>query len=127
MKVMTDIFLADTYALIEFFLGNSNYKRYQDAYILTTKLNIMELHYFLLRQYSKEIADKYLLFYSSSSFVIPVSYSSIKYGMEFKLRHKNEKLSYADCIGYALAIELGIKFLTGDNKFQDKANVEFVK
>ena len=127
MKVMTDIFLADTYALIEFFLGNNNYQRYQDAYILTTKLNIMELYYFLLKEYSKEVADRYLSFYSSSSFSIPISYSSIRYGMEFKLRHKNERLSYIDCVGYALSIELGIKFLTGDEKFRDKSNVEFAK
>ncbi len=32
-----------------------------------------------------------------------------------------------DCIGYITARKLGIKFLTGDNKFEDKIGVEFVK
>ena len=47
--------------------------------------------------------------------------------MQFKLQFKDEKLSYADCIGYAVAAEFGIKFLTGDKKFRSKENVEFVK
>ena len=47
--------------------------------------------------------------------------------MEFKLKYKKERVSYVDCIGHALALELGIRFLTGDEKFEDKDNVEFVK
>ena len=59
--------------------------------------------------------------------MVPVSLSSIAAAMQFKLAHKAENLSYADCVGYALAAELGIKFLTGDEKFRSKENVEFVK
>jgi predicted nucleic acid-binding protein len=32
-----------------------------------------------------------------------------------------------DCISYALANRLGIKFLTGDMQFEGLPNVEFVK
>ena len=70
-------------------------------------------------------ADKYLNLYSK--FVIPITDSSIRKGMELKLKYKKENLSYVDCVGYALALELGIKFLTGDQKFENKDNVEFVK
>ncbi|MBI2143262.1 type II toxin-antitoxin system VapC family toxin, partial [Candidatus Woesearchaeota archaeon] len=47
--------------------------------------------------------------------------------MHFRLKYKKENLSYADCIGYALAEMMRIKFLTGDEKFRNKENVEFVK
>lgn len=127
MKAMTETnaFLADTYALIEIIGGNPNYKPYLSSIILTTKFNLIELYYHFLYDYGKETADKYFKEYSR--FLIPISFSSIQFGMEFKLKHKKEKLSYVDCVGYALALELGIKFLTGDEKFEKKDNVEFVK
>src|SRR3989344_4101404 len=127
MKDMTEIkiFLADTYALIELLGGNSNYKPYLNHVLITTKFNLIELYYYFLKDYDKKTADEYLYLYSK--FIIPITYNCIRKGMEFKLKFKKEKLSYVDCIGYALALELGIKFLTGDQKFEDKDNVEFVK
>ncbi|MBI2549163.1 PIN domain-containing protein [Candidatus Woesearchaeota archaeon] len=119
------IFFADTYALIELLGGNPNYKTYLNHTLLTTKFNLLELYYHFLHDYGKETADKYLDIYLK--FVIPITDNSIRNGMEFKLRHKKEKLSYVDCIGYALALEFGIKFLTGDQKFENKENVVFVK
>ena len=47
--------------------------------------------------------------------------------MAFKLYNKKEKLSYVDCIGHCLAKEIGVRFLTGDQKFENKENVEYVK
>ena len=38
-----------------------------------------------------------------------------------------EKLSFIDCIGYYLAKKNKAKFLTGDEKFKNMENVEFVK
>ena len=125
MKGTTKVFLADTYALIELLGGNPNYKPYLDHILITTKFNLIELYYHFLHDYGKKIADQYLDLYSK--FVISITYSSIKDAMEFKLKHKAEKLSYVDCVGYALALELGIRFLTGDEKFKNKSNVEFVK
>lgn len=132
MKDMTEtefpevkIFLADTYALIELVGGNPDYKKYLGHILLTTKFNIAELYYSLLKDYGKETADKYLVLYSK--FVVPISFSCIRAAMEFKLANKKEKLSYVDCVGYKLAEELGIRFLTGDEKFEKKENVEFVK
>jgi len=125
MKAMTKIYLADTYALIELLGGNKNYKPYLNHILITTKFNLIELYYYFIRDYDKKTADKYLDLYSK--FVIPITYTSIKAGMEFKLKNKKEKVSYVDCVGYALALELGIKFLTGDEKFEDKGDVEFVK
>jgi len=121
----TRIFLADTYALIELLGGNPNYKPYLSHILITTKFNLIELYYHFLQDYGKETADKYLDLYSK--FIIPITDNSIRKGMELKLKYKKENLSYVDCIGYALALELGIKFLTGDQKFGNKDNVEFVK
>lgn len=126
MKDMTEeIFFADTYAIIEIIRGNPNYSEYTDYVLVTSKLNLIELYYHLLHDFDKDTAEKYFRVYSK--FVMPISNNSIRNGMQFKLAHKKEKASYVDCVGYALALELGIKFLTGDQKFEDKDNVEFVK
>ena len=118
-------FFADTYALLGLLGGTDSYKPYLASDIVTSKFHLAELYYALLRDYNAETAQHWLTFYSN--FLVTVSLSSIAAAMQFKLQHKSEELSYADCIGYAVAAELGIKFLTGDNKFKDKENCEFVK
>lgn len=118
-------FFADTYALIEIVGGNPRYHSYLQHTLLTTIFNLIELYYSFLKDYGKATADLYFREYSRN--IIPISETAVAFGMAFKLEHKMENLSYADCIGYALALELGIKFLTGDQKFQDKPKVEFVK
>jgi uncharacterized protein len=128
MKGMTKeitIFFADTYAIIEIIKGNGNYKKYLDNTLWTTKFNLAELYYSLLKDFGKDTADGYMKVYSK--IIIPITYTSIKKGMVFKLENKEEKLSYTDCVGYSLAEELEVKFLTGDSKFENKKNVEFVK
>jgi len=125
MKYMTNAYFADTYALIELLGGNQNYKPYLDCILITSRFNLVELYYYLLKDHGKKIADKYLEIYSK--IVVPITLTSIKRGMDFKLKRKKSKLSYADCVGYAIALEFGIKFLTGDNKFERLSNVEFVK
>ena len=126
MKNMTeDIFFADTYALIEIIRGNNNYKPYLQSIFITSKFNLIEIYYHFLHDFNKETADSYLK--ALSSIIAPISFSCIRKGIQFKLKYKKEKVSYVDCIGYALALEFGIKFITGDQKFEDKDNVEFVK
>ena len=46
-----------------------------------------------------------------------------------KIRRENRKknLSYADCLGYAFALENNRLFLTGDKEFKDMKGVEFVR
>jgi uncharacterized protein len=125
MQDTTEIYLADTYALIELLGGNVNYKIFMEHVLITTQYNLIELYYHFLQDYGKATADKYLELYSK--YIVPITNSCIEHGMEIKLKFKKEKLSYVDCIGYALALELGIKFLTGDQKFETKDNVKFVK
>ena len=118
-------YLADTYAIIEIIKGNPNYKPFINSRLFTTKFNLTELYYSLLRDFNEVIAEHYFQIYSK--LLIPVSFNCIRNAMKFKLLHYKEKLSYTDCIGHALAAEQSIQFLTGDQKFEKKLNVEFVK
>lgn len=120
-----NIYFADTYALIEILNGTKSYKKYKNSILITSKINLAELYYHLLLSENEKIANKYYDFFRK--IVVPISSWSIKTGMKFKQMYKKEKLSYADCIGYALALELNIPFLTGDKKFENKSNVVFVK
>jgi len=125
MKDTTESIFADTYAFIEMIKGNPTYQPYTDLQVITTLPNLIELYYYLLREFNMTTADRYLTGYSE--FLTSITVPCIRYGMQFKLTHRKDKLSYVDCIGYARALQLGIPFLTGDSKFKDKPNVEFVR
>ena len=53
---MRKAYFFDTYAFFEILNGNQNYSKYLKVVGATTKLNLMELHYGLLREYGKEFA-----------------------------------------------------------------------
>lgn len=119
------MFFFDTYALIELIYGNPNYSKYKNAKIITSRMNIMELHYRILQIYGREYAEK--AYQKFLEFAIEIPDEIIKKANQFKLFHKKQKLSYVDCIGYLLAKVHNVKFLTGDKEFKGMDNVEFVK
>ncbi|MDD5133690.1 MAG: PIN domain-containing protein [Candidatus Nanoarchaeia archaeon] len=120
------VFFFDTYALYELIEGNPNYKPYtKNIGIITTKLNLMELHYGLFLKYGKEIADNY--YDKLIDYTIQINDNIIKKANEFRVSFKKRKLSYVDCIGYIIARSRNVKFLTGDKEFEDLEGVEFVK
>ena len=123
---MTRKFYFDTYALVEISKSNPKYSPYREGVnILLNKLNILEFCYFLLtegkRNYAKEI---FKLF---SKFNVDYDEEMLLNAAEMKLTFLKQRLSFVDCIGYNLAKKHGAKFLTGDEAFRDKENVEFVK
>ena len=122
---MAKTFFFDSYAIIEIIKGNEAYAKYTRSTIITTHLNLFELYYFLLKEnkthMAKELLEKY------SRHVIELDNDTVIYAATMKSGYKKKKLSMSDCIGYALAKKLGIRFLTGDSQFSDLANVEFVK
>jgi len=125
MEIIKSYFF-DTYALYEIIHGNKNYEKYEkEISILTTKLNLMELHYLLLRLYGEERAN--LTYDRLLIYIKEISDEIIKEANKFRLLFKRRKLSYIDCVGYILAKYNGVKFLTGDKQFEDLENVEFVK
>jgi len=121
-----DTFFFDTYAFFEILKGNPNYQKYKnEVSMVTTKLNLMELHYGLLLSIGKEEAD--LRFDEYSYYTTEITDSVLKKATEFKAFHRKRNISYIDSIGYTIAKLVGIKFLTGDQQFKDLENVEFVK
>ena len=119
-------FFADTYALYAIVAGEQNYRKYsQNFRLITTRLNLMELYYQLLREGLEGEAEKYYGRFQEA--VALFSDETIKEAMKFKLKNKSRNLSYVDCIGYTVSLKLKARFLTGDKEFEKMPNVEFVK
>ena len=119
-------FFFDTYAFYEVIVGNPNYKQYsKNVKIVTTQLNLMKLYYQLLLIYDKRTAVE--LFKRYEELIVPISNSVIIEAMDFRKQHNKKKLSYVDCIGYIIAKDSGVPFLTGDQQFKEMTNVKFVK
>ncbi len=117
----------DTYALLEIFFGNENYLKYLDSEVVTTRLNLMEMYYHLLRDYGEAVAEKY--YDETIGYSIEFSDKDIKDAMKFRLKmtKKKKSLSYVDALGYEIAKRMNIRFLTGDEAFEEISNVEYVK
>jgi predicted nucleic acid-binding protein len=122
---MDNIYFFDSYAVMEIIKGNPNYREFLDKNIVLTKENIFEIYLSILRQMDKETADD--IFEEYYPYVIDFEEDVIKEAAELKLRYYKRNISMTDCIGYILAMKLGIKFLTGDKEFESFENVEFVK
>jgi len=116
----------DTYALIEIMKNNPNYAKYKDFDINTCTINLSEFYYFLLKVYNEKKADYLIKRINFKLANIIQTHVALK-SSQFRFRYKKEKLSYIDCLGYILSKEMNMKFLTGDEKFKNKDNVEFVK
>ena len=119
-------YFLDSYALIEIFLANENYKNYafDPEQAVCTIFNLMEAHFFFLKKFEHRAEEIYGLI---KPIVIGIDDSTLKEANKFKLQHLKKRLSFADCIGYVTALKLNAKFVTGDYAFKGMENVEFVK
>lgn len=115
----------DTYALVEIVKGNKDYEMYVAENFPTTTLNLTEFYFYLLSNLSKEKADETLKKFNFS--FIEINENATKEAAKFRKTNYKRKLSYADCIGYITAKNIGFKFLTGEDFFENLENVEFVK
>ena len=123
---MASAFYFDTYALVEITLGAEKYLKFREGVgILTNKLNLMELAYFMLRIRHEDKINDILKEYLRYN--VEPSFNAIIEAVKMKFLHRKYKLSYIDCLGYMIARENKVKFLTGDEKFRNMENVEFVK
>ncbi|MBS3086491.1 PIN domain-containing protein [Candidatus Pacearchaeota archaeon] len=118
-------FFFDTYAFYKIYEGSESYKIYGDSKIITSKLNLFEIYLALLREYGETDADKFFNIYYK--FVKEFDDKVIKEAAKLKNQLNKRNVSMTDCIGYCFAKQLGVKFLTGDNEFENLDNVEFVK
>ena len=114
----------DTYAIIEIIEDNKNYEKYKEEEIITSILNVGELYYSLLKK-DAEAAENWYEKLKQSATLVDVEI--IKRAMKFRFENKNKKFSAIDCVGYIIAKDRVLKFLTGDEGFKDVENVEFVK
>ena len=122
---MHNIYFFDSYALAEISLGNPNYKNYIKSGVVLTKLNLFEIYYGLLRDVGEKEAKNFLERYYQ--FSVDFYKEDIQEAAKLKLKLKKKNVSMTDCIGYAVAKRLNIRFLTGDKEFEYLDNVEFVK
>jgi len=120
---MTEAYYFDTYAILEIIAGNPNYRQYTNAEILLTKLNLFELFYSILKEKGIEKAKIYLDKYKGFA----VDFDTDVIENAGLLTKSNTKLSMTDCIGYAVAAQEGVKFLTGDKEFENMPNIEFAR
>ncbi|MEK6926498.1 MAG: PIN domain-containing protein [Nanoarchaeota archaeon] len=123
---MNKAFFFDTYAIIEINKGNPAYKKYAfGVKIILSKLNILEYIYFLIREKKESQIEE--AFSKLSKFNVDYDDKILLDAAKMKFKFVKEKLSFVDCIGYYIAKKYNCKFLTGDEKFKNKENVEFVK
>jgi len=119
-------FFFDTYALYEIALGGENYSNYKSGIsIITTLMNLYELYYRLVQE--KFLAESEIFFQKFLPDCVEIKPEYVKEAATFRLQNKKLDLSYIDTLGYVIAKKHNAKFLTGDEKFKNMDNVEFVK
>lgn len=118
----------DTYALVEFIRGNAAFQKYDQRYgVVTSRLNLMELYYTLLRDGDAVQASGVYDSYRPHAVDADDALVKDAMGLRLRLRRQRRRLSYADAVGYALAVRHGIRFLTGDPALRGLPAVEFVR
>ncbi|MBS3075664.1 PIN domain-containing protein [Candidatus Pacearchaeota archaeon] len=120
-----ETYFFDSYAVMEILKGNKNYDKYKDSDIVLTKLNLFEIYHNILKQFNEELAEEIINKYKV--FAIDFDESVIKEAAKFRIQNIKKGISMTDCIGYILAKNIDIRFLTGDKEFEKLDNVEFVK
>ena len=122
---MVSIYFLDTYALIEIIKNNKNFERFKDSSNFTGLMNLLELHYYISKEFIKERAD--LILDKLKSIIIDFNLNDIKLASRFRIEHIKKGLSFIDSLSYAMAKNRNFKFVTGDNAFKNLDNIEFVK
>ncbi|MEK6849644.1 MAG: PIN domain-containing protein [Nanoarchaeota archaeon] len=120
-----EVYFYDTYALFGLVRASPNYAALKDARLATSYMNLYELYYMMCQGGERELAAA--VFQECLAGAFQPEPETIKLAAEFRLKHTKRKLSYIDCLGYALAQELRLPFLTGDEGFRGLPNVKFVK
>ncbi len=116
----------DTYALYAIAVGQESYEPFSKGiHIVTTLMNLCELYYKLYEDGFVMEAEKF--FERFLPYCALIEPHIVKEAARFRLRHKKLSLSYVDALGYLIAQEKGILFLTGDHAFEKMNGVKFVK
>ena len=120
-------FFYDSYAVLAYLSGNENYRLFfEENDGLLTKLNLMEIYYRTLEVHGVKAASQVVKVFAK--YVIDFGVADIESSMKLRLelKKKGRNISYADALGYFLALKNKVKFLTGDKWFEKLEGVEFV-
>ena len=115
----------DSYAIIEIIRENENYLKFKDEALITSILNTGEIYYYLLKDKDEETANSWHSLLIRSA--IPVDSDIIVKAMKFRFENKSKKFSFVDCVGYVLAKNKNLKFLTLEKRIENFDNFELVK
>ena len=116
----------DTYALYAIATGEKSYETFsKECEVITSLMNLYELYYTLLKDNKEHLGEEF--FDKLVGNCVNFDSDIIKKAAKFRREHIKKKLSYLGCLGYIIALENKIKFLTGDEGFRGMKNVEFVK
>lgn len=119
-------YFLDTYAIIEHLEGNPKYSEFNSENSVTSVFNILEFCYYLEKSfYNEERARSVAMIFFNVC--IDIDFEAIFEASRFRWENKKLKLSYTDCMGYALAKRNGLQFVTGDEPFKSIEGVKFVK
>ena len=118
-------YFLDTFAFFEIIHGNPKYKRYLTEPCCTSILNLYELYYHLLKEEGKDFADnefrRFLLL------KIDIPNEIFPKAAAFRAQCNSQGISFIDALGYALARENNLLFVTGDKEFKNVPHVEWVR
>ncbi len=124
----TKTFFYDSYAILAYLSGNPKYTPYFEEHNgFMTKLNLLEVYYRTLEVHGTQSAKKVAEVFGK--YVVDFGLSEVEGSMKLRLKLKKDgcDISYADALGYYLALSSSVKFLTGDKWFKGLKGVEFVE
>ena len=87
----------------------------------------MEVYYRTLEVHGETAASRVISIFSKYSVNFGVVDIADSMKLRLKLKKEGRDMSYADALGYHLALKVNARFLTGDKWFKDLEGVEFVR
>lgn len=118
-------YFLDTNAMIEIERGNRAYRPYLSRAHATSVLHLYEMAYAVHRDRGEERARRAVSDFRP--FCVGVEDEDMIAASAFRLSQRRRRYSYADALGYQMAVRRGMRFLTGDRAFKGLKRVEFVR
>lgn len=115
----------DSYAIIEIFQGNPAYLVYGNEPVITTAANLAEVKQCMLRKGQAEAYRPAI--HKLNPEILDAALNDWETAADFRFSQRGKRISLIDALGYRLAQKHGLRFLTGDSKFEKLPDVEFVK
>ena len=107
---------------------NANYSSYfEENDGILTKLNLIEICYRTIELHGEEAAAEVAKMFAKYSVDFGPADIVGSMKLRLKLKKKGHNVSYADALGYYLALKNKLKFLTGDQEFEGLDCVEFMR